>query len=176
MGELSGLLTVYELAFLLFRVKEAAQVEDNGQKEHEAGHGEDGHRLLTGDGTVEAFTPEPAGHVHLKGESREEVRFHLAAAEGPFSSSGLGTGVPAQQAATLKRSFVSVSESNVQTTAGHKMLHHLKMNHWRCWKKKDFHHNGSLKKKSGMERTKYSSCLESLLGLDYCCCTKRNQT
>lgn len=55
---------MYELAFLLFRVKEAAQVEDNGQKEHEAGHGEDRHRLLTGDGTVEAFTPEPAGHVH----------------------------------------------------------------------------------------------------------------
>lgn len=70
MGELSGLLTVYELAFLLFRVKEAAQVEDNGQKEHEAGHGEDGHRLLTGDGTVEAFTPEPAGHVHLEAETR----------------------------------------------------------------------------------------------------------
>lgn len=70
MDELSGLLTVYELAFLLFRVKEAAQVEDNGQKEHEAGHGDDRHRLLTGDRTIEAFTPEPAGHVHLKRNTR----------------------------------------------------------------------------------------------------------
>lgn len=49
MGKLSLLLTVYELAFLLFRVKEAAQVEDDWQKEHEAGHGDDRHRLLTGD-------------------------------------------------------------------------------------------------------------------------------
>lgn len=66
MGELSWLLTVYELAFLLFRVKEAAQVEDDGQKEHEAGHGDDRHRLLTGDGTIEVLTPESAGHVHLQ--------------------------------------------------------------------------------------------------------------
>lgn len=56
---------MYELAFLLFRVKETAQVENNGQEEHEAGHGDDRHRLLTGDRTIEAFTPEPAGHVHL---------------------------------------------------------------------------------------------------------------
>lgn len=69
-GELSGLLTVYELAFLLFRVKEAAQVEDDGQKEHEAGHGDDGHRLLPGEGTFEVFTPQPAGHVHLKNEAK----------------------------------------------------------------------------------------------------------
>lgn len=65
MGELSWLLTVYELSFLLFRVKEAAQVEDDGQKEHEAGHGDDRHRLLTGDGTHETLTPESAGHIHL---------------------------------------------------------------------------------------------------------------
>ena len=39
---------MYELAFLLFRVKEAAQVEDDGQKEHEAGHGDDRNRLLAG--------------------------------------------------------------------------------------------------------------------------------
>lgn len=66
MDELSWLLTVYELAFLLFRMKEAAQVEDNGQKEHEAGHGDDRHRLLSGDGTIEAFTPESASCVNLK--------------------------------------------------------------------------------------------------------------
>lgn len=70
MAELSGLLTVYELAFLLFWVKEAAQVEDNGEKEHEAGHGDDRHRLFTGDRTIEAFTPEPAGRVHLKRNTR----------------------------------------------------------------------------------------------------------
>lgn len=61
---------MYELAFLLFRVKVAAQVEDNGQKEHEAGQGDDRHRLLTGDGTVEALTPQPAGHVHLEANAR----------------------------------------------------------------------------------------------------------
>lgn len=66
MDELSWILTVYELAFLLFRVKEAAQVEDDGQKEHEAGHGDDWHCLCTGDGTVEAFTPESMGHIHLE--------------------------------------------------------------------------------------------------------------
>lgn len=66
MDELSWLLTVYELAFLLFRVKEAAQVEDDGQKEHEAGHGDDRHRLGAGDGTVEAFTPESVRRVHLE--------------------------------------------------------------------------------------------------------------
>lgn len=55
---------MYELAFLLFRVKEAAQVEDDGQKEHEAGHSDDRHRLLTGDGTIESLTPQSAGHVH----------------------------------------------------------------------------------------------------------------
>lgn len=65
MAELSWLLTVYELAFLLFRVKEAAQVEDDGQKEHEAGHSDDRHRLLTGDGTSE-ITPKSAGQIHLK--------------------------------------------------------------------------------------------------------------
>lgn len=66
MGELSWLLTVYELAFLLFRVKEAAQVEDDWQKEHEAGHGDDRHRLLSGEGTFESLTPQFAGHVHLE--------------------------------------------------------------------------------------------------------------
>jgi len=67
MGELSWLLTVYELAFLLFGVKEAAQVEDDGQKEHEAGHSDDRHRLLPREGTTEVPTPQSAGHVHLKG-------------------------------------------------------------------------------------------------------------
>ena len=66
MGELSWLLTVYELAFLLFGVKEAAQVEDDGQKEHEAGHSDDRHRLLTGERTIEGLTPQSAGHIHLK--------------------------------------------------------------------------------------------------------------
>ena len=74
MGELSWLLTVYELAFLLFRVKEAAQVEDDGQKEHEAGHGDDRHRLLTGDGAVVILTPQSAGHVHLKPECNINFR------------------------------------------------------------------------------------------------------
>lgn len=46
MAELSWLLTVYELAFLLFRVKEAAQVEDDGQKKHKTGHSNDRNRLL----------------------------------------------------------------------------------------------------------------------------------
>lgn len=66
MDELSWLLTVYELAFLLFWVKEAAQVEDDGQKEHEAGDGDDRHCLRTGDGAVEAFTPESVRRVHLE--------------------------------------------------------------------------------------------------------------
>lgn len=66
MDELSWLLTVYELAFLLFRVKEAAQVEDDGQKEHEAGHSDDRHILFTGVGTIEFGTPQSAGHIHLK--------------------------------------------------------------------------------------------------------------
>lgn len=70
MGELSWLLTVYELAFLLFRMKEAAQVEDDGQKEHEAGHSDDRHHLLTVDGTVETLAPESAGRVHLKAKCR----------------------------------------------------------------------------------------------------------
>lgn len=73
MGELSWLLTVYELAFLLFGVKEAAQVEDDGQKEHEAGHSDDRHRLLTGDGAVVVLTPQPAGHVHLEAQSQDSV-------------------------------------------------------------------------------------------------------
>lgn len=66
MGELSWLLTVYELAFLLFRVKEAAQVEDDGQKEHEAGDSDDGHRLLAVEGTIKRSTPQSAGQIHLK--------------------------------------------------------------------------------------------------------------
>lgn len=66
MGELSWLLTVYELAFLLFRVKEAAQVEDDGQKEHEAGHGDDRNILCPGEGTIEILAPQSAGHIHLK--------------------------------------------------------------------------------------------------------------
>lgn len=45
--ELGWLLTVYELAFLLFRVKKTAQVKDDGQKEHETGHSNDRNRLLT---------------------------------------------------------------------------------------------------------------------------------
>lgn len=69
MGELSWLLTVYEFAFLLFGVKEVAQVEDDGQKEHEAGHGNDRHRLLTGKGTSKVFTPQSSGHIHLKQDS-----------------------------------------------------------------------------------------------------------
>lgn len=55
---------MYELAFLLFRVKEAAQVEDDGQKDHEAGHSDDSHRLLTREGTIEILTPQSAGHIH----------------------------------------------------------------------------------------------------------------
>lgn len=55
---------MYELAFLLFRVKEAAQVEDDRQKEHEAGHGDDRHSLLPGERTIEVLTPQSAGHVH----------------------------------------------------------------------------------------------------------------
>lgn len=66
MSKLSWLLTVYELAFLLFRVKEAAQVEDDGQKEHEAGHGDDRHRLLSREGTIEFLTPQSSSHIHLK--------------------------------------------------------------------------------------------------------------
>lgn len=57
-------LGVYELAFLLFRVKEAAQVEDDGQKEHEAGHSNDRHSLLAKGRAIEGFTPTPTGHVH----------------------------------------------------------------------------------------------------------------
>lgn len=67
MVESSWLLTVYELAFLLFRVKEAAQVEDDGQEEHEAGHGDDGHRLLTRQRTVESLAPHLTCTVNLKG-------------------------------------------------------------------------------------------------------------
>lgn len=55
---------MYELAFLLFRVKEAAQVEDDGQKKHEAGHSDDRHRLLTGEGTIVSLTPQFAGYIH----------------------------------------------------------------------------------------------------------------
>lgn len=55
---------MYELAFLLFGVKEAAQVEDDGQKEHEAGHRDDRHRLLAGEGTIELLTPQSASHIH----------------------------------------------------------------------------------------------------------------
>lgn len=73
MDGLSWLLTVYELAFLLFRVKEAAQVEDDGQEEHEAGHGDDRHCLRTGDGAVEAFTPEPVRRVHLEKTQTQRV-------------------------------------------------------------------------------------------------------
>ncbi len=79
MGELSWLLTVYELAFLLFRVKEAAQVEDDGQKEHEAGHSDDRHRLLTGDGTIESLTPQSAGHIHLKAKCKTQQKLQLIA-------------------------------------------------------------------------------------------------
>lgn len=72
MAELSRLLTVYELEFLLFRVKVAAQVEDDGQKEHEAGHGDDGDGLgPRGDAVV--LTPEPAGHVHLDRKPRGNI-------------------------------------------------------------------------------------------------------
>lgn len=66
MAKLSWLLTVYELAFLLFGVKEAAQVEDDGQKEHEAGDRDDRHRLLATQGTNKALTPQSAGQIHLK--------------------------------------------------------------------------------------------------------------
>lgn len=77
MGELSWLLTVYELAFLLFGVKEAAQVEDDGQKEHEAGHSDDRHRLLTGEGTIEILTPQSAGHIHLKAKCQTQHKLQL---------------------------------------------------------------------------------------------------
>jgi len=73
MAELSRLLTVYELEFLLFRVKVAAQVEDDGQKEHEAGHGYDRDVLGPRGDAVEGLTPEPAGHVHLEGKPRGNI-------------------------------------------------------------------------------------------------------
>lgn len=71
---------MYELAFLLFRVKEAAQVEDDGQKEHEAGHSDDGHILFPGEGTIEILTPQSAGHIHriLYVNTQSTVFFHLA--------------------------------------------------------------------------------------------------
>ena len=70
MAELSRLLTVYELEFLLFRMKVAAQVEDDGQKEHEAGDGDDRNHPFSGGDAVVALTPKPAGHVHLKPNHR----------------------------------------------------------------------------------------------------------
>lgn len=73
---------MYELAFLLFRVKEAAQVEDDGQKEHEAGHSDDRHRLLTGEGTIEILTPQPAGHIHLKPKCQTQHKLQLTAITG----------------------------------------------------------------------------------------------
>lgn len=59
-------LTENELAFLLFRVKEAAKVEDNGQKEDEHRNSDDRHRVTAGDRTVEGPTPELPGDVHLQ--------------------------------------------------------------------------------------------------------------
>lgn len=55
---------MYELAFLLFGVKEAAQVEDDGQKKHEAGHRDDRHILFIVERAVKSFTPPFAGYVH----------------------------------------------------------------------------------------------------------------
>lgn len=71
---------VYELAFLLFRVKEAAQVEDDGQKEHEAGHGDDRHRLLSREGTIEFLTPQSSSHIHriLDVDTQSVIRLHSA--------------------------------------------------------------------------------------------------
>lgn len=45
-------------------MKEAAQVEDDGQKEHEAGDSDDRHRLLVGDVTIKICTPQSPGHIH----------------------------------------------------------------------------------------------------------------
>lgn len=59
-------LTMDELAFLLLRVKEAAQVEDDGQKEHKAGHSNDRHGLATRHGAVKVLAPQNTSHVHLK--------------------------------------------------------------------------------------------------------------
>lgn len=73
-----GSFGVYELAFLLFRVKETAQVEDDGQKEHEAGHSDDRNRLLSGQGTMEVLAPQSAGHIHriLNVDTQSEILLH----------------------------------------------------------------------------------------------------
>ena len=47
-------------------MKEAAKVEDNGQKENEHRNSDHGHRVTAGDGTVEGSTPELSGDVHLE--------------------------------------------------------------------------------------------------------------
>lgn len=46
-------------------MKEAAKVEDNGQKEDEHRDSDDRHRVTAGDRTVEGPTPELPGDVHL---------------------------------------------------------------------------------------------------------------
>lgn len=70
----------YELAFLLFGVKEATQVEDDRQKEHETGHCNDGDRLFPGERAIEILAPQSAGHIHciLNIYAKREVLFHLA--------------------------------------------------------------------------------------------------
>lgn len=59
-----GSFGVYELAFLLFGVQEVAQVEDDWEEEHKAGHSNDWHGLLTWDRAAIIFTPQTSSHVH----------------------------------------------------------------------------------------------------------------
>ena len=47
-------------------MKEAAKVEDNGQKEDEHRNSDYGHCVTAGDRTVEGSTPELSGDVHLE--------------------------------------------------------------------------------------------------------------
>ena len=52
----------------MFRVQEAAQVEDDRQEEHEARHGDHRHRLFTGERAAVGLTPQTPRHVHLERE------------------------------------------------------------------------------------------------------------
>lgn len=47
-------------------MKEATQVEDDGQKENEHGNGNYRHCVAAGDGTVEGSAPQLPGNVHLE--------------------------------------------------------------------------------------------------------------
>lgn len=125
-----------ELAFLLFRVKEAAQVEDNGQKEHEGGHGDDGHRLLPGHRAVEALTPEAAGRVHLNPKAQTGQGLHLAAAEGQPPS---GVDPRYRCARLITPSLVFVPGSQSREALPLSADQSPQMLDW----EKHFHHNGS---------------------------------